>query len=102
MCCQTGGIVRDSASDILYGLTHIGMSGSRLYNQGVRRALRLQPPPCSPSARIALITVLRGLERPSRTSTRSLTVDMTVDVLMVKRKARVYAGLQPSEMIEWE
>lgn len=32
VCCQTGDIVRDSASDILYGLTHIGMSGSRLYN----------------------------------------------------------------------
>jgi len=27
---------------------------------------------------------------------------MTVDVLMAKQKARVYAGFQSSEMIEWE
>lgn len=56
VCCQTGGIVCDSARlTSCTGLTHIGMSGSRLYNQCVRRALCLQPPPCSPSARIAVI-----------------------------------------------
>jgi len=36
------------ASDILYRLTHIGMSGNFLYNQGVRRALGLQLPPAAP------------------------------------------------------
>lgn len=35
-------------------------------------------------------------------SARSLTVKMTVNALRVKQKARVYAALRLSEMIEWE
>lgn len=45
VCRQVGGTVGDRcASDIQYGLTHIGMSGNFLYNQRVRRALELQLP----------------------------------------------------------
>lgn len=42
------------------------------------------------------------LEWPPHKSARSLTVEMTVDAVMSKQKARFYAGFQPLEMIEWE
>jgi len=41
------------------------------------------------------------ISRASR-SNLIMTVEMTVDALMVEQNARFYAGLQVQEMIEWE